>query len=148
AALRLPDGRVLPESLAVWLAFDNRYPSLLSVLRGDQPIVELRSEGGGADRILAVPAARAFTSAYVDDVRDEVDDDVVEYLRERVVELVDQFPGHVVRLNPRDMPDRFVWFGAPEEPLVLVRSSDELDVEATFTDFALAAYEDLASDAP
>ncbi|MCC7537961.1 MAG: hypothetical protein IT379_17175, partial [Deltaproteobacteria bacterium] len=42
AALRLPDGRVLPESLAVWLAFDNRYPSLLSVLRGDQPIVELR----------------------------------------------------------------------------------------------------------
>src|SRR5689334_22217360 len=40
ADLALPDGTPVGESLRAWAAFDNRYPTLRSAWRGEQPIAD------------------------------------------------------------------------------------------------------------
>ena len=138
ATLTLPDERLAPAALRAWAAFDGRYPSHLSSRRSDQPIADK------AGIVRAKPMKAVLRAVCIDDVSDEIDEETTEYLKERVSELVEEYPGIGVRIAPDEQPERILWFGDDEgdEATMLCYENDTLEVIKSFDEWVVALFED------
>jgi hypothetical protein len=137
SALVLPDGKPAPEVLRAWAAFDDHYPTYLSGRRSDQRIATR------AGKVLAKPMSRILKDVCIDSIRDELegDDETLDYLRELVAGFVDEFPGYGVILEPRENPDRLLWFGPRGEATCLWYDNDAFERREKFGEWVAGLFD-------
>jgi hypothetical protein len=137
SSLALPDGSSVGPTFRAWAAFDNRYPTLRSAWRGEQPIAD--AEG----RLLLVPMLDVFTEVHVTDVEEELEDDeeTLSYLRELAAKHAERWPGWGVRLESSASQDRILWMRPSMEPLILRAEDDEVWEDEAFDAFLADAFE-------
>ncbi|WP_432981883.1 hypothetical protein [Dactylosporangium sp. CA-233914] len=140
ATLILPDGSPAPAELRIWAACDNRYPTDLSVRRGEQPVAD-------ADGVVLVePMADVLRRVCVDDVLEELgedtDDELPEYLDELHAGFVAELPGHGVVLGPAEHPARLLWLPRGGAATVIWYEDEQFARRETFAAWVVRLIED------
>jgi hypothetical protein len=141
--LAMPDGTPAPEALKMWASYDRVFPWYLCPRRSSQQIAD---ETG---RVHARAMREILREICIEDVAEELDLDDEDdeeaqqtraYLEELVAKYAGEFPGFGVLLEPREHPDRVLWFGPDGEVTVIWYEDDAFDERRGFVPWVLRLF--------